>query len=164
MASINGWGQTPHSTTPANVPTKRTEESMEETVLPGQKCKMRKSERAKWLSTFIPLRASVRHHYLYRAAIHGLTAFLVWNDDRFWSEIAILFDKPEIILGTPIQVERDEGKLRAPLLGNFQGHITMALRSQSYSAARRMTWSIAVSGEIEDSHPTLYSHRRRAFW
>ena len=153
--SINGWRETLHSATPAHVPTNRTAASIEETALPGQKRKMRKSERAKWLSTLLPLREAVRYHYyLYRAATHGLTACLVWNDARFWFGIAILFGNPEPILWIPIQVENDEADMADAPIGQVPMPYYYGDTLLSYSAAYRMAGSISVSGEIADSLPT----------
>ena len=118
--SIDTWAKTLDATTNCHAPTKRASGNLRDTVLPGERCAKCRSLRQTWLDVLLPLRADVRYYYaMFNGATDGLTTCLLWGDKSFWFEAALLFEKPEMILGIPIDVAHDKDELAECLLSTY---------------------------------------------
>ena len=89
-----------------HLPTKRCSDNFRETVPHRGECGKCKNATSTWLSTFLPLRAAVSHYYhLYGGRENGLAMCIIWTDAKFWLELSLLLDQPEMIFAITTEMQ-----------------------------------------------------------
>ena len=105
--SLADWRGTLEFPAEECVPTKREEEGLKDTILPGGKCNKCKSLGDKWMEILLPMRATIQYHYkLLEGDEEGLTMCMIWQGRKFWFEVALIVRSPETI--PAVQIHRME--------------------------------------------------------